>query len=647
MIIYQATKAELLNDVGCNRLASTLTDTLSAKLKRPARNEIRSWENSLQFMHMVMGDRDIPDDSGVAIEYIIPTSSKRIDFLLTGYDENANPSAVIIELKQWEEAKLVQNQEDMVTTYVGNALRTVPHPSYQAWSYASLLEGFVSSVQDDNINLHPCAFLHNYRSLPGNDDIRHERYQPIMDKAPLFDRDEVLKLIAFIKQNVRIGDRKKVLYQIEFGKIRPSKSLQDSLENMLQGNKEFVMIDEQKTVYEQALALAEQSQHSGKHVFIVEGGPGTGKTVVAVNLLVEATKRNLVAQYISKNSAPRDVYKVKLKQSMKANAIDNLFKGSGGFVDMKENTIDFAIVDEAHRLNEFSGFYSNSGENQIKEIIQASKCSVFFIDEDQIISIKDIGSVSEIEEHARNLGATIHYDELSSQFRCNGSDGYLAWLDHILQIRETANYSFDIDFDFDIVDTPQELLQWVKQKNLENNKARVMAGYCWEWPTQGRDDPDSMHITIPEHDFSMTWNLAGQIWAIDDSSVDQAGCIHTSQGLEFDYIGVIIGLDMRYEDGEIVTDFRQRANTDASLRGIKTMAERSPEKAKAVADRIIKNTYRTLMTRGMKGCRVFCENPNLANYLRTKLRTERYSWEQERNVLVADEAVDYQINVGE
>jgi hypothetical protein len=383
------------------------------------------------------------------------------------------------------------------------------------------------------------------------------------------------------------------------------------------------MIDDQKIVYETAIDWAMKSKKDlKKRVIVVEGGPGTGKSVVAINLLVELTRRGCVANYVSKNSAPRNVYSTHLKGSFTKSHIDNLFKGSGTYIKAEENLFDVLVVDEAHRLNEKSGLFSNLGENQILEIIKASKFSIFFIDEGQRIHIKDIGDTSEIMRFAGKEKGKYLQMELSSQFRCNGSDGYLAWLDDVLEIRETANKEgFDGDYDFRVMDCPNELRDEIYKKNQINNKSRIVAGYCWNWISQGKNNPDVYDIEIPEFDFEMSWNLGStSTWAIDPESVNEIGCIHTSQGLEFDYIGVIIGPDMRYENGRIVTDFKERAKTDQSLKGIKSLYKKDPNEAERIADEIIKNTYRTLMTRGMKGCLVFCVDPGLERYLKERMK---------------------------
>ena len=620
MIVYDGTKEDFLKSVELDSIATEIEENIYKKMHRStARNEFRSWENSLEYMYKVLNDSEIPIDAGIAIEYNIPQTSKRVDFLISGYDSLNKGNVVIIELKQWDKIEAVQGLDALVETYTGNAVRRVVHPSYQAWSYSMLIKDYNESVQSKDILLFPCSYLHNYRRKD-NDPLDESQYETYLEEAPAFTRGEVEKLRNFIKKLICYGDKKELLYQIENGRIRPSKSLQDSLAAMLKGNKEFLMIDEQKIAYEEIMSISKQSQiDCKKRVVIVKGGPGTGKTVVAINLLADLTTEQQFCQYVSKNSAPRSVYQKMLKGEIRKSSVDNMFKGSGIYMEAPANGVDTILVDEAHRLNEKSGMFQNLGENQIKEIIQAAKCSIFFIDESQRVTIKDIGSINEIEHWAKKQGAQIYYQELISQFRCNGSDGYLAWLDDVLDIRQTANFDMkDIDYNIKIVDTPQELQHIIMERNSNRNRSRILAGYCWNWLKQGKNDSKVHDIKIK--DFEMSWNLGNSAtFAIDESSVNEAGCIHTSQGLEFDYVGVIIGEDLRYENGKITTDFSKRAITDQSLKGIKSIYKKDPDKACEIADEIIKNTYRTLMTRGMKGCYVYCVDPKLANYLRERL----------------------------
>lgn len=642
MIIYEAEISEFLKHVENEVMVDRLYTVYQEKIGRTSRSEIRSWDHSLQRMSNVLRDRDIPKDAKAAIEFKIPNTGKRVDFIIAGNDGKED-HAVIVELKQWESVEKNDRLDAVVVeTYLGGSKRSTTHPSYQAWSYACLIEDFNEEVRNVPIHLKPCAYLHNY-FIQEDDPLLDDHYAEHIEKAPVFRKGEMEQLRNFIKKYIKFGDKNDIIAKIENGRIKPSKSLQDSMAAMLQGNQEFVMIDDQKVVYEQILDYAASCiAQNEKGVFIVKGGPGTGKSVLAINLLVQLIQDDYFAMYVTKNSAPRDVYATKLKGTMKKKSIDNLFKGSGSFHSADKNEFDVLIVDEAHRLNEKSGLFSNLGENQVKELMNSAKFSVFFIDEAQRVTLKDIGSVDLIKKFADELDVKVFEGELASQFRCDGSDGYIAWLDDVLGIRETANNNdLGMDYDIKFVDSPNLLRSMIKEKNKINNKARIVAGYCWEWISEGKNNRDVHDIVIEEHDFSISWNLGNDIWAIAEESVDEAGCIHTCQGLEFDFVGVIIGDDIRFENGQVITDYTKRAKTDQSIKGIKKWMKEDPKKATEAVDAIIRNTYRTLMTRGQKGCYVYCTDEKLADYLKLRLAKVYDERTETQKLLVAERKDEY------
>jgi uncharacterized protein len=616
MIVYLANKTRFREDVLSNRIEEIVHESFKAHLGRSVgESELSSWKNSLRHMDTVLEDAEIPHDAGVAIEFNIPQTSKRVDFIITGTRGDGQRTAVIVELKQWGEAKATP-KDAIVSTFVGGRDREVNHPSYQAWSYAALIEDFNETVRKDPIHLRPCAYLHNCAS---GSVIHAPFYAEHVKRAPAFLRDDAKKLREFIKAHVKHGDNGEAMYRIRDGKIRPSKNLADHLASLIKGNREFYLIDEQKTVFETALHLAESSTPKKKNVLIVNGGPGTGKTVVAINLLVELTNRGLVAQYVTKNSAPRAVYENKLVGTLKKSRISNLFVGSGAFTETPANTFQGLIVDEAHRLNEKSGLFSNLGENQIKELINASTFTIFFLDEDQRIHWKDIGDKKQIREWASSAGAKVTEMDLESQFRCNGSDGYLAWLDRVLQVRETANTTLEgTNYEFKVCESATELKQLIERRNRVNNKARMVAGYCWDWVSTA--SPTAFDIQLDDGAFRAKWNLKddGSLWILKPDSVREVGCIHTCQGLELDYVGVIIGPDLVVRDGKVVTDGAQRSHRDSSMRGYIGLLHTDRAAAQAKADLIIKNTYRTLMTRGTKGCYVYSVDPETNRYLQSQ-----------------------------
>lgn len=172
-----------------------------------------------------------------------------------------------------------------------------------------MLTNYNETIREQEIMLSPCAFLHNYQPDNVITDICYTEY---IRKAPVFLKNDAQKLQDFIKQRIKFGAKDDIIWLIDKGKLRPSKQLADTLDSMLHGNQEFVLLDDQKVVYETALKMARDSVTGKKQVLIVKGGPGTGKSVVAINLLTQLTKEGLVAQYVSKNAAPRDVYTLSL-----------------------------------------------------------------------------------------------------------------------------------------------------------------------------------------------------------------------------------------------------------------------------------------------------------------------------------------------
>jgi uncharacterized protein len=419
LIIYQASKSLFLHDALRDDIEDIVSRRfLSATGRSVGASEIQSWRHSLLEMAKVLQDEEIPADAGVAIEYQLPQSSKRIDFVITGEDAGARSKAA--------------------------------------------------------------------------------------------------------------------LYAIENGRIRPSKMLIDSVAGLLQGKPEFVLIDDQKVVHETILQ-ADARAAQRKQVVIVQGGPGTGKSVIAVNLLAALIGRGRNARYVSKNAAPRAVYEARLAGTFTKTRISNLFSGSGAFVNDDADTYDTLIVDEAHRLNEKSGLYRNLGDNQVKELIRSARCTVFFVDDDQRVTLFDIGHTEELRRRAHEFDAEVTELELSSQFRCNGSDGYVVWLDNTLDIRETANPILDTrEYDFRVFDNPADLHALIELKNRANNRSRVVAGYCWKWPS--KKNAQAWDIELPEFNYRRRWNFDkdGSLWIVAPASVEQVGCIHTCQGLELD-----------------------------------------------------------------------------------------------------------------
>lgn len=624
MIVYSDTKRAFVDDVVNNQIADKIKVMLQQKgAFNNQESEFSAWTNSMQFMRNVIDHNTFSDDSIIAIEYQIPRTSKRVDFIMCGSDENQKDNIVIVELKQWTRLEKVDNQsKHTVRTYTGGANRYVAHPSYQAYSYAVHIQNASAVVQDKEINVIPAAYLHNYERNHIH-ELKDSIYQPWIEEAPVFIKDEMIDLRLFLQKYVaKKPSDEKLLYKIESGTIRPSKALQDAIKSVLAGNQEFLLLDDQAVAYDSCLSnMAKCLQDGKKRTIIIQGGPGTGKSVLAINLLNELINRGLFTSYVTKNSAPREAFlkllgKGDVKQGVK---IKSLFRSPFGLSKSPSNVYKCLVVDEAHRL--VKKMYGDfGGENQVRECIDASLLSIFLIDENQKITTKDIGSIDEIRKHAKELNSQIIMSEdliLKSQFRCNGSDAYIQLINNMLQIDEYIDIDFEeLNYDIRIYDDPismREDLLKINQSAKYRNKARLVAGYCYDWNVKNNRGEWDIELG----DFKAQWNLPDdKTFAITEASFDQVGCIHTVQGLEFDYVGVIIGKDITFENNRIITNQNQ-ISSDDNTSGIR---KADPSTART----LILNTYKTLLSRGQKGCYIYCEDQPLREYFKKVLSNNNH-----------------------
>ena len=648
MLIYETTKKEFLEKVKDQSIFTELEKEYAKKDRKAGYKITNSWNGSLPYMYILLEDERIPDNCGISIEHGIPNidQDKKIDFIITGYDQNKEKVAITIEIKQWTTIKepadkigyIVSNytKKEKINGEEKITYELVPHPSYQVWSYAFMLNQYNEEAKE--IKIYPCVFLHNYDKKQ-NDVLDDKRYEKYIKQAPYFYKGEIKKFQDYICDKIKYGDNQKIIELIENSKETPSSLLQYETKDIKKYSNFAILIDEQQIVHDKVIQMAQNTfKDNKKRVLIVKGGPGTGKTILAIKMMLEFLeegKENI--KYICPIPSAREIYSYLLKKNKKSKKFVQNMESGANYIKYKENELDITVIDEAHRLKENYGQYDKKGKNQVKEIINASKVSIFFIDELQRISTKDIGSVEEIRKNASKLGAEVEELKLTSQFRCYGSSDYIYWLEDVLQIRENDNFKNPknkINYEIKIIETPNELDELIKKKNNVKNKktgkiknaSRLVAGYCWDSKKEARNDPKYYDIDIPEYNFKKSWNLQkDKKWAIGEGTVEQAGCIYTCLGLEFEYVGVIIGKDLVYRNGNIEIDYTQKPRSDNNaLYGLKTKLRKKSgeerEKAYKQAMQIIKNTYRTLMTRGQKGCYIFCYDDELKEYLKKRIK---------------------------
>lgn len=617
MIAYKAFKNQFLKD------APTIEDKIRKGVKekigidiKVESSEYNSWKNSIgNAMFHVINDSKLPDHAEIAIEYQLTGQKMRIDFLVSGKDKDNKKNIVIVELKQWSQIE-IGLMRDHVTTYMGGRKVETQHPSYQANSYVISLRNFNPVIDSQDILLSSCAYLHNCMDPSV---IKDESFKQLFSKSPIFIKSEGNSLTSFLEEKILTGEESDLFTEIEESPLVISKSLSQNIGSMLKDNVDFALIDDQKTALEEILYQHKTLKNGEKKVLIIEGGPGTGKSLIAINALVDLVKSGVNARYVTNNSAPRKVYQAQLAKNEDKSEIDALFSGPDQFKECDSDTYDVVLVDEAHRLTSNWGFYKTKGDSQVKAIIAASKLSVFFIDDLQKVTWNDLGTVAEIEKWGTKFKVEPHKRILNMQFRCAGSDSYITWINQMLELVEKTNdvASFD-SYDFQVFDSPSEMRDLIFEKNKESNRARLVAGYCWEWVS--KKTPNLYDIEFKDFDFRMKWNLSSDpTWILSPDSVNQVGCIHTSQGLETDYVGVIMGSDLIIRNGNVITNPEKRAKTDQSLKGWKKELAINEDTTLIKADQLIKNTYRALLTRGMKGCYLYSVDKETNEYFKSQI----------------------------
>ncbi len=615
MIIYQNSVTGFQSDVDNNQIADKIEQEFIEKIGYTVSpSEKSSWNNSLYRMGTIVRLSKLPDTCWILIEYNIPSTSKRIDFLICGHDQHNQKNFIIVELKQWEKATTT-DMPYLVNTFIHGNYHDVAHPSYQAYSYKHFLCDMSTAVYEKNIHPYSCAYLHNYKAGK-KEPLLDKKYAEFYLDTPIFFKDDAPKLEKFFHEYVGRGNGDTIVQDFVSSKIKPSKKFIEYVSDLFQHNPAYILLDEQVIAYANIMKYACASDK--RTTIIVNGGPGTGKSVVAMNVFVDLLKSGKNALFVAPNSSFKtamiDVlawHKVKAK-----NRLMKIFSGSTKFCEVSPLSYDVLIVDEAHRLKA-KGTYMYKGDSQVEDVIKASRVNVFFIDDEQRIRPNDEGSMDYVESVAKKNHSEVIKVELKAQFRCSGADGFVNWVEHTLQIRDTANFDgWDKEsFEFKIMDSPQDLEKYIQRKRINGYTARIVAGFAWPWTAakDGNPDAEIADVKIAEYGYARPWNSRHDqyTWAIDESKSHQIGCIHTSQGLEFDYVGVILGRDIYYDpDTHTVNGDYENYYDKTGKSGLRNKPDELTQ--------YIKNIYRVLMTRGIKGCTIFCCDKNLQAYMKNR-----------------------------
>ena len=645
--IYHKTLAEFRNDISANRIASAIIasgyeDEVG---KLPSPEEESSWQKSLGLLCDALDRLDGGCD--VYAEYVIPPESfYRADFMVTGLDARGKNTAVIIELKQWSDGSIyLQDGQSDYTIHARWDDEDKDHPSHQVYRYAHYLKTHCTSVRDRRIDIFTCVYLHNYNKSAGVVDA--PSFNPAIKKAPIFYNDEAALLAEFITNHISAPDNGSTVEELENPKNHlMDPKLVDSVYTTLEGGASFDLNEEKWPVYAKVKDAYERNR---KTVVVITGAPGTGKTVLAIRLMGHFRQNGLGVRYVTLSQNLRYLFidklcsdhremELKSGHTLTAEEEEDFRFGanemfSSPFFPRDSLFKEISIVDEAHRLQKMDQdrFNPRHFDNRAEYIIENSTLSVFLIDDDQQVRWDDYCTTAIIEEYAHKKGyrfIPFHLEEGVRQYT-----PFIDWATALFSQDPITLKMNPGKFLIKVCDKASELYSEIVRFNSEGCRSRMLAGYCWEWITRGKNKAyirqDERDITILNRekdriDIQLIWTLILRkddfdgTWIGRDDSIDEVGCIHTAQGVDMDYVGVIIGEDVTFNKpaGRIEFHVDKHPDDDFSV----TIDKKTHKKVDSQnAERLIRNAYRVLMTRSTKGCLIYCVDDQLSEYIKDHL----------------------------
>ncbi|WP_245642265.1 DNA/RNA helicase domain-containing protein [Nonomuraea candida] len=606
-------------------LETTLIEAIAENVRastgrRPSPSEIKSWQNSLPVLARDLLDAGLGRVE-MLVEYKLPLTSRRADVVLAGvHPRTGEDSYVVVELKQWSRAEPSESGEHLVIVD-GMPGGEMLHPAEQVRRYCEYMCDFLGVLSGKPNAVHGAAYLHNAMDL----DIDGLSEQVRDERSRLFTKQRRGEFLRYLSERLSDKPGANAADRLLSSPVAPSKQLMAYASKEIREREQFTLLDEQQVAYELVMGAVDRARRADfKQVVVVTGGPGSGKSVIALSLLGELYRQGRSALHATGSQS--------FTQTMRrypgrgSTRIKNLFKYFNSFTDAEQNGMDVLICDEAHRIretstNRFTPAAKRTGRSQLDELLSTARVPVFLLDQHQVVRPGELGTVAGIEDYARTKGYDVRFVSLDEQFRCGGSRKYEQWVLRLLGLADDGPMEWDGDdaFEVRLADSPQELEAFLRAKP---GTARMTAGYCWPWSEPRSDDTLVNDVVIG--DWARPWNVKkdravgdyppSMLWASEPNGFGQVGCVYTAQGFEYDWNGVILGPDLTVQDGQLVTV--RSENKDPAFKSRKSVSDSD-------FDQLVRNVYKVLLTRGMRGTVIYAVNPALREYLASLMRVPR------------------------
>lgn len=613
MLLYRASADSMRSEAQAGRLARHLSEQYAFVMgRRAADSEVRSWERSLPVLAEDLREAGLSQVE-VLTEYQLPLSSKRVDALLAGvHPRTGDPSYVLVELKQWSQAEVHEDADDLcyVEAY---GRHPVLHPGEQVRRYCSFLGDFSTFLEHEVDPLAGVAYLHNATEF----GVSSLRALPEDAYGRLFTRERRNDFLTFLRSRLAPAPGVAAADLLLASRVAPSQQLLKVAAEEVQSREQFTLLDQQQVAYRLVLNAVERARTSdSKQVVLITGGPGSGKSVIALSLLGELWRQGRSTMYATgSKSFTETLRKVAGRRNPRVKA---LFKYFNSFMAAEHNGFDVLICDEAHRMretsaNRYTRASMRTGKPQVRELIDSARVPVFLLDQYQVVRPGETGTPELIRSQARDLGVQVVEVALDAQFRCGGSRVYEEWLLRLLGLEAGGPVAWrgDSNFHVAVADSPTSLENLLEIRVSEGYAARMTAGFCWPW-----SDPRPDGSLVPDviiGDWTRPWNLRGErsvggappasLWATDPAGFGQVGCIYTAQGFEYDWNGVVFGPDLVWRTDRWVA--QPLGSKDSALRGLSV----------ADADPLLRNVYKVLLTRGMMETLIHSVDPETHAFL--------------------------------